>query len=59
MNNGGTIPRSLPLSTLACPPSANYIKSYLPNGNSMRTSIKGDNPISTNSRTNLAIGNIL
>ena len=30
MNNGGTIPKSLPLSTLACPPSANYIKQYLP-----------------------------
>ena len=32
MNNGGTIPRNLPLSTLACPPSANYIKQYLPSG---------------------------
>lgn len=30
LNNGGTIPKSLPLSTLACPPSANYIKQYLP-----------------------------
>lgn len=26
LNGGGSIPRSLPLSTLACPPSANYIK---------------------------------
>lgn len=26
LNHGGSIPRSLPLSTLACPPSANYIK---------------------------------
>lgn len=26
LNLGGTIPKSLPLSTLACPPSANYIK---------------------------------
>jgi hypothetical protein len=56
LNNGGTIPKCLPLSTLACPPSANYIKSYLPTGNSMRISIKGDNPLSINSRTNLAIG---
>ena len=24
MNNGGTIPKLLPLSTLACPPSASY-----------------------------------
>jgi polo-like kinase 1 len=30
LNNGGSIPRCLPLSTLACPPSANYIKQYLP-----------------------------
>jgi len=28
MNNGGTIPKLLPLSTLACPPSASYIKQY-------------------------------
>ena len=56
LNNGGSIPRSLPLSTLACPPSANYIKQYLPTGNSMRISIKGDEMISTVSRTNLAIG---
>ncbi len=27
MNNGGTIPKQLPLSTLACPPSASYLKS--------------------------------
>lgn len=26
MNNGGMIPKVLPLSTLACPPSASYIK---------------------------------
>lgn len=26
MNNGGTIPKVLPLSTLACPPSASYNK---------------------------------
>jgi len=26
LNNGGTIPKALPLSTLACPPSASYIK---------------------------------
>jgi polo-like kinase 1 len=59
LNNGGSIPRSLPLSTLACPPSANYIKQYLPSGNSMRISMKGDEMISTVSRTNLAIGKIL
>lgn len=26
LNHGGTIPRVLPLSTLACPPSASYMK---------------------------------
>ena len=26
MNNGGVIPKVLPLSTLACPPSASYLK---------------------------------
>eukprot|EP00828_Plagiopyla_frontata_P008236 TRINITY_DN1407_c0_g3_i2.p1 TRINITY_DN1407_c0_g3~~TRINITY_DN1407_c0_g3_i2.p1 ORF type:complete len:384 (+),score=53.97 TRINITY_DN1407_c0_g3_i2:341-1492(+) len=28
LNNGGTIPKLLPLSTLACPPSASYQKQY-------------------------------
>lgn len=28
LNNGGTIPKLLPLSTLACPPSASYIKQF-------------------------------
>ena len=26
LNDGKSIPRNLPLSTLACPPSSNYIK---------------------------------
>ena len=26
INNGGTIPRLLPASTLACPPSSTYIR---------------------------------
>lgn len=34
-NNGGTIPKLLPLSTLACPPSASYIRQFLPQGNAM------------------------
>ena len=29
-NNGGTIPKLLPISTLACPPSASYTKQFLP-----------------------------
>jgi len=30
LNTGGTIPKVLPLSTLACPPSASYIKQFIP-----------------------------
>ena len=29
-NHGGSIPRLLPASTLACPPSGSYIRQYLP-----------------------------
>ena len=29
INNGGTIPKTLALSTLACPPSASYIAYYI------------------------------
>jgi polo-like kinase 1 len=31
IKNGDGVPRMLPLSTLACPPSANYIKQFLNN----------------------------
>lgn len=30
LNMGGTIPKLLPVSTLACPPSASYVKQFLP-----------------------------
>ncbi|CAD8127828.1 unnamed protein product [Paramecium sonneborni] len=33
MNTGGTIPKTLPLSTLACPPSASYNKQFQPSTN--------------------------
>jgi len=33
MNNGGGIPKVMPLSTLACPPSAAFIKQYQPSVN--------------------------
>lgn len=37
MNNSGTIPRLLPASTLACPPSSTYIRQFLPqNGGGQR-----------------------
>jgi len=36
LNHGGTIPRLLPASTLACPPSSTYIRQFLPqNSNQM------------------------
>ncbi|KAM3138427.1 Serine/threonine-protein kinase plk1 [Paramecium bursaria] len=42
MNNGGMIPKVLPLSTLACPPSASYNKQFQPQNNtsSMKVSIQ-------------------
>eukprot|EP01017_Pseudomicrothorax_dubius_P045733 TRINITY_DN794_c0_g1_i1.p1 TRINITY_DN794_c0_g1~~TRINITY_DN794_c0_g1_i1.p1 ORF type:complete len:643 (-),score=160.85 TRINITY_DN794_c0_g1_i1:66-1994(-) len=36
LNNGGTIPKLLPLSTLACPPSASYIRQFQPQGNTFK-----------------------
>ena len=30
LNNGGTIPKTLPQSFLACPPSSQYIKQFMP-----------------------------
>jgi len=30
ISHGGTIPRLLPASTLACPPSSTYIRQFLP-----------------------------
>jgi polo-like kinase 1 len=33
LNFGGTIPKTLPLSTLACPPSASYVAQFQPKNN--------------------------
>ncbi len=35
INHGGQIPRLLPASTLACPPSSTYIRQFLPQNNPM------------------------
>ena len=35
-NNGGTIPKLLPVSTLACPPSASYLRQFSPQGNPIK-----------------------
>jgi len=43
----GTIPRVLPYSTLACPPSASYIKQYLPNGNTVKMTVQPQRLVDT------------
>ena len=45
INNGINIPRYLPINTLACPPSANYLKQFSQNGESKA---KLENPSSYN-----------
>ncbi|KRW99909.1 Protein kinase-like domain [Pseudocohnilembus persalinus] len=43
-NNGGTIPKVLPVSTLACPPSASYVRQFLPQNNNFNCKeIMGNN----------------
>jgi len=37
INHGGSIPKLLPVSTLACVPSASYMKQFLPQGNNGNT----------------------
>ncbi|EGR33498.1 polo-like kinase 1, putative [Ichthyophthirius multifiliis] len=36
MNNNGTIPKTLPVVTLNCPPSIQYTKQFLPQGNALK-----------------------
>lgn len=54
INHGGTIPSLLPVSTLACPPSASYLRQYLPQANSMNgwpgfsKMMEGTSPIDEN-----------
>jgi len=38
INHGGTIPKLLPVSTLACPPSASYLRQFQPQNGSLKTS---------------------
>jgi polo-like kinase 1 len=47
INHGGTIPKLLPVSTIACPPSASYIKQYLPQGNTVKISVQPQRLIDT------------
>ena len=38
INHGGSIPKLLPVTTLACPPSATYLRQFLPQNSSLKTS---------------------
>ena len=40
LNHGGTIPKALPQSFLACPPSAQYIRQFMPQGMNYTTAVK-------------------
>jgi len=47
MNQGGSIPKLLPVSTIACPPSASYIKQFLPQGNTVKMTVQPQRLIDT------------
>jgi len=47
INHGGTIPKLLPVSTIACPPSASYIKQFLPQGNTVKIAVQPQRLIDT------------
>jgi len=47
INHGGSIPKLLPVSTIACPPSASYIKQFLPQGNTVKVTVQPQRLIDT------------
>jgi len=47
LNHGGTIPKLLPVSTIACPPSASYIKQFLPQGSTVKITVQPQRLIDT------------
>jgi len=47
LKNGGTIPRTLPVSTLVCPPSASYVKQFLPEDSTVKVAIQPQRLIET------------
>jgi len=55
LNNGGTIPKTLPLSTLACPPSASYFAQFLPKGDNLSSKVS----IQTNRLAETAPNNVI
>jgi polo-like kinase 1 len=47
LNHGGTIPKLLPVSTIACPPSASYIKQFLPQDTTVKVNLQPQRLIDT------------
>jgi len=47
LNNGGTIPKSLPVSTLVCPPSASYVKQFLPEDCTVKLAVQPQRLVDT------------
>lgn len=43
INHEGTIPKLLPASTLACPPSSTYVRQFMPQNNRINNPISGNN----------------
>ena len=52
VNHGGSIPKLLPVSTLACPPSASYIKQFMPDGVAVKLTAQPQRLIETAPYTN-------
>jgi len=47
LKNGGTIPKTLPVSTLVCPPSASYVKQFLPEDSTVKITVQPQRLIET------------
>lgn len=47
INHTGTVPRLLPASTLACPPSSTYIRQFVPNPGYMKSKDMPNGPSAT------------
>jgi len=47
INHGGTIPKLLPVSTIACPPSASYIKQFMPQESTVKVNLQPQRLIDT------------
>ena len=56
MNNGNNIPKYLPLSTLACPPSGNYLKQYINNSDQYGSRISNTTGQNQNTKTLTKLG---